>query len=64
MAVRDCHDLAPFAAARWTNAIAPLFAPAKEASTNASSKPSSPRASRSSHRAHKMPSSTPERCHC
>jgi hypothetical protein len=28
MAVRDCHDLAPFAAACWTNAIAP-FCPAE-----------------------------------
>ncbi|WP_263366248.1 hypothetical protein [Edaphobacter bradus] len=24
MAVRDCHDLAPFATACWTNAIAPF----------------------------------------
>ena len=24
MAVRDCHDLAPFAAACWTNEIAPF----------------------------------------
>ncbi len=64
MAVRDCHDLAPFAAACWTNAIAPLFAPAKEASMNVSSNPSSPRASRSSHNAHKIPSSTPACCHC
>ena len=64
MAVRDCHDLAPFAAARWTNAITPLFAPMNEASMNVSSSPSSPRASRSSQSAHKIPSSTPPRCHC
>jgi len=64
MAVRDCHDLAPFAAARWTNAIAPLFAPMNEASTKVSSNPSSPRASRSSQSAHKMPSNTPDRTHC
>jgi hypothetical protein len=30
MAVRDCHDLAPFAAACWTNSTAPFFAPEKE----------------------------------
>ena len=64
MAVCDCHDLAPFAAACWTNAITPLFAPLKEASTHVSSNPNCPRASRSSHKAHKIPSNTPERCHC
>jgi hypothetical protein len=64
MAVRDCHELATFAAARWTNAIAPVFAPMNEASTKVSSNPSSPRASRSSHSAHKMPSHTPDRTHC
>src|SRR5258708_34059508 len=26
-AVRDCHDLGPFAAACWTNCTAPFFAP-------------------------------------
>jgi len=41
----------------------PFFAPAKEASMNASSNPSWPRASRSLQNAHKMPSSTPARCH-
>ncbi len=64
MAVRDCHDLAPFAAARWTNAIAPFLAPINEASMKVSSSPSRPRASRSSHKAHKMPSSTPASRHC
>src|SRR5581483_9590947 len=38
MAVRNCHDLGPFSAARWTNTIAPFFALLKEASMNASSK--------------------------
>jgi hypothetical protein len=47
MAVRDCHDLAPFATACWTNAIGP-FGFAKETSIKASSSPSSPRANRSS----------------
>jgi hypothetical protein len=64
MAVRDCHDLAPFTAACWTNAIAPFFAPMKEASMKVSSKPSSPRASRSSHSAQRMPSRTPAPCQC
>ena len=31
MAVRNCHDLGPFAAACWTNSTAPFFAPLKEA---------------------------------
>ena len=64
MAVRDCHDLAPFAAARWANAIAPLFAPMNEASTKLSSSPSSPRASKASQSAHKMPPRTPDRTPC
>ena len=64
MAVRNCHDLAPFAAACWTNTIAPFLAPAKEASMKVSSSPSAPRASRSSHNAQSRPSSTPSRCHC
>src|SRR5205823_3497514 len=64
MAVRDCHDLAPFAAARWTKSVAPLFAPMNEASMKVSSNPSCPRASRSSHSAHKIPSSTPDARHC
>lgn len=62
MAVCDCHELAPFADERSTNAIAPFFAPIKEASINVSSKPSFPRANKSSASAHKMPSSTPMRC--
>ena len=64
MAICDCHELAPFADERSTNIIAPFFAPMKEASINVSSKPSFPRANRSSANAHRMPSSTPERCHC
>jgi hypothetical protein len=64
MAVCDCPELAPFADECSTNAIAPFFAPMKEASINVSSRPSCPRASKSSASAHKMPSSTPERCHC
>src|SRR3989442_8837115 len=44
MAVCDCHELAPFADERSTNAIAPFFAPMKEASINVSSRPSCPRA--------------------
>ena len=64
MAVCDCHELAPFADERSTNAIAPFFAPMKEASINVSSRPSCPRANKSSASAQRMPSSTPERCHC
>jgi hypothetical protein len=64
MAVCDCHELAPFADERSTNAIAPFFAPMKEASINVSPRPSCPRANKSSASAHKMPSSTPARCHC
>lgn len=64
MAVRDCHELAPFADERSTNAIAPFFAPIKEASMKASSTSNWPRANRSSANAHRMPSNTPERCHC
>lgn len=64
MAVCNCHELAPFADERATNTIAPFFAPMKEASIKASSRPNWPRANRSSANAHRMPSSTPERCHC
>jgi hypothetical protein len=64
MAVCDCHELAPFPNERSTNAIAPFFAPMKEASINVSSRPSCPRANKSSASAQRMPSSTPERCHC
>jgi hypothetical protein len=64
MAVCDCHELAPFADERSTNAIAPFFAPIKEASINVSSRPSCPRANKSSANAQRMPSSTPPRCHC
>lgn len=63
MAVCDCHELAPFADERSTNAIAPFFAPMKEASINVSSRPSCPRANKSSANAQRMPSSTPPRCH-
>jgi hypothetical protein len=64
MAVCDCHELAPFADERSTNAIAPFFAPMKEASINVSSRPSCPRTNKSSANAHRMPSSTPKPCHC
>ena len=62
MAVCDCHELAPFADERSTNAIAPFFAPMKEASINVSSRPSCPRANKSSAKRQRMPYSTPERC--
>ena len=64
MAVRNCHDFGPFAEERSTNAIAPFFAPIKEASIKASSRPNCPRAKRSSASAQRMPSNTPARCHC
>lgn len=64
MAVCDCHELGPFADERSTNAIAPFFAPMKEASIKVSSRPSCPRANKSSANAQRMPSSTPARCHC
>lgn len=64
MAVCDCHELAPFADERSTNAIAPFFAPMKVASINPSSNPSCPRANKSSASAQSMPFSTPERCQC
>jgi len=64
MAVCDCHELAPFADERSTNAIAPFFAPMKEASINVSSRPSCPRANKSSASAQRMPFSTPQRCQC
>ncbi len=62
MAVCDCHELGPFADERSTNAIAPFFAPMKEASINVSSRPSCPRANKTSASAQRMPSSTPARC--
>jgi hypothetical protein len=62
MAVCDCPELGPFADERSTNAIAPFFAPMKEASINVSSRPSCPRANKSSANAQRMPSSTPARC--
>ncbi len=46
MALRNCHDLGPFAAACWTNCTAPFFAPAKVASMKVSAKSNCPRASR------------------
>ena len=64
MAVCDCHELAPFADERSTNAIAPFFAPMKEASINPSSSPSCPRANKSSAKAQRIPFSTPQRCQC
>ena len=64
MAVCDCHELAPFADERATNAIAPFLAPMKEASIKPSSRSNWPRAKRSSAKDHRTPSNTPERCHC
>src|SRR5512146_1966496 len=64
MAVRNCHDLGPFSAARWTNTIAPFFALLKVASMKASSRSRAPRSSRSSAKARKMRSSRPSRTHC
>lgn len=64
MAVCDCHELGPFADERSTNAIAPFFAPMKEASINPSSSPSFPRANKSSASSQRMPFSSPQRCHC
>src|ERR1700757_3234636 len=55
MAVCDCHELAPFSDERSTNAIAPFFAPMKEASIKVSSRPSCPRANKSSDNAQRMP---------
>lgn len=64
MAVRNCHDLGPFSAARWTNTIAPFLALLKEASMKASSRSRAPRSSRSSAKARKMRSRRPSRTHC
>ena len=60
-AVRDCHDLGPFAAARWTNCTAPFFALLKEASMKVSDKSNCPRASKSSAKTRKTWSSVPSR---
>ena len=48
MAVRNCHDLGPFAAACRPTSTAPFLAPLKEASIKVSPRSSWPRASRSS----------------
>ncbi len=64
MAVRNCHDLGPFSAARWTNTIAPFFALLKEASMKASSRSRAPRSNRSSAKARRMRSRRPSRTHC
>ena len=64
MAVRDCHDLAPFAAACWTNSTAPFLAPLKEASINVSPRSNWPRASRSSAKRRSTLTSVPARTHC
>ena len=64
MAVRDCHDLGPFAAACWTNCTAPFLAPLKEASINVSARSSWPRARRSSAKRRKSLTSVPIRTHC
>src|SRR5258708_12777044 len=45
-AVRDCHDLGPFAAACWTNCTAPFFALLKEPSMRVSDNANSPPASK------------------
>jgi len=64
MAVRNCHDLGPFAAACWTNSTAPFFAPAKVASIKVSAKSNCPRASRSRARVRSISTRTPSRTHC
>ena len=64
MALRNCHDLGPFAAACWTNCTAPFFAPAKVASMNVSAKSNCPRASRSSANAPSTFTSVPSLTHC
>ena len=61
MALRNCHDLGPFAAACWTNRTAPFLAPLNEASMKVSAKSSCPRASRSSAKARKTWTSVPSR---
>src|SRR5271166_3171401 len=63
MALRNCHDLAPFAAACWTNSTAPFFAPAKVASMNVSARSTWPRASRSSASTRNPVTSVPSRTH-
>ena len=64
MAVRNCQDLGPFAAACWTNSTAPFLAPLKEASINVSARSKSPRASRSSAKVRNSSTSTPSPTHC
>jgi hypothetical protein len=61
MAVRNCHDLAPFAAACWTNCTAPFLALLNEASMKVSAKSNCPRASRSSASVRKTWTSVPSR---
>jgi len=58
---RPCSDRR---GGRWSEARHVLNGVLWEASTKLSSKPSSPRASRSWHNAHKMASSTPDSRHC
>ncbi len=60
-AVRNCHDLGPFAAACWTNCTAPFLAPLKEASMKVSAKSNCPRANRSSARVRNTWTSVPSR---
>jgi hypothetical protein len=64
MAVRNCHDLGPFAAACWTNSTAPFLALVKEASINVSARSKPPRAIKSWARARNNSTSTPARTHC
>jgi hypothetical protein len=60
-AVRNCHDLGPFAAACWTNCTAPFLAPLNEASMKVSAKSNCPRANRSSARVRNTLTSVPSR---
>ena len=62
-AVRNCHDLGPFAAARWTNRTAPFLAPLQEASMKVSVRSNCPRASRSSAKTRKTLTRVPCRTH-
>ncbi len=64
MAVCNCHDLAPFAALRFTNSRAPFLAPLKEASMEPSLRSILPRCTRSAARVCKITSKRPSRCHC
>jgi hypothetical protein len=62
--IGESDDFRSFAALGGPHREAPFFAAVKEASMNASSSSSFPRACNSSARARKMPSSLPSRTHC